>query len=111
MGFAKISYLSVEETAMNKLKLWREERILQLEGISKGQAEEGCPPIDLYLYDSEIITGIVQSVETHTGGIKMKCLEDDMPYMIDIHITLVERIISPSLEFLKEDSDELQRHY
>ena len=96
---------------MNKLKLWREERILQLEGISKGQAEEGCPPIDLYLYDSEIITGIVQSVETHPGGIKLKCLEDDMPYMIDIHITLVERIINPSLEFLRENSDEFQGHY
>ena len=96
---------------MNKLKLWREQMILELEEISKGQEEEAWQPIDLYLYADDIITGTIVSVNPDTGGIKIKCTEDGIPYTIDIHITLVERIINPSLEFLRENSDEFQNRF
>lgn len=96
---------------MNKLKLWREQMILELEEISKGQMEEAWQPVDLYLYADDIITGTVVSVNPDTGGIKMKCTEDGLPYTVDLHISQVERIIYPSLEFLRENSDEFQGHY
>lgn len=111
MGFAKISYLSVEDVAMNNLKLWREQMILELEEISIGQEKEAWQPVDLCLYGGEIYTGIVVLVNPDTGGIKMRCMEDGLVYTADFHISQVDVIINPSVEFPRENSDEFDDRF